>query len=171
VVVVSDWPVEVDVQTLEDLPPLDLGPAPGVAEEPPSAVEAQDVITEQEARQAIRWVTDRLADLTGEPKDRAMEWELDLAAPGVARMLNEWFPDVARQIKAWDPRRAGEWLPPWAGILIMVVRRAAPRVLEGSVIEWMDRIAGWLESLWTGGTTGGGTALPTNSAPSSGTHG
>jgi hypothetical protein len=157
--VVEDWPIEVVVETVTDLPPLNLGAAPAetaeTGEAPPS-----DLVTEEEVRAALRWVTDRLADLTGEPKDRAMEWELDLTAPGVTRMLNEWFPDVARQIKQWDPRRAGEWLPPWTGLLLMVLRRVAPRVLEGSVITWMDRIAGWLDGLWTGAPTHSGTSSP-----------
>lgn len=155
-VVDVDIPIDVEVVTVSDLPPLTLTPPPEAAEAPPAGPAPDDgLITEAEVRQALVWVTDRLAEITGEPKDRAAEWELQLTAPGVARMLNEWFPSVAAAIKQWSPAEWPQKLPPWTGLLLMIVRRVAPRVAEGVVIEWIDRVFGWIDRAWSGTSSSG----------------
>lgn len=137
--------LSVQAITVVDVPALDIPEPVGgldVTEAPPPAGQWQ----EADVRAGIAWLCNQLADLTGAEADRAADWELDLTVPGVTRMLNQWAPGAGGWLADWRPGGEMAW-PDWAGILLMALKRTAPRALaarfEGPAVTWLMTAAGY----------------------------
>lgn len=120
----------------------DLAPAPDLEIPSTGALPAEIADAgpwrEEDVRRYIRWACDAVADMTGEETDRAADWEVDLTAPGATRMLNRYAPWVGTVAKKWVPGGGDNAWPDWMGIVLMAAARAAPRILEGRAVDWVQ---------------------------------